>query len=41
MLEQKIAVTNDDFYEIITAKEDFYKVKTELEKKIDSIFIQL
>ena len=27
---------NDDFYEIITAKEDFYKVKTELEKKIDS-----
>ena len=28
---------NDDFYEIITAKEDFYKVKTELEKKIDSI----
>jgi YebC/PmpR family DNA-binding regulatory protein len=27
---------NDDFYEIITMKEDFYKVKTELEKKIDS-----
>ncbi len=27
---------NDDFYEIITVKEDFYKVKTELEKKIDS-----
>ena len=25
-----------DFYEIITKKEDFYKVKTELEKKIDS-----
>ena len=29
------SLTND-FYEIITAKEDFYKVKTELEKKIDS-----
>ena len=28
---------NDDFYEIITAKEDFYKVRTELEKKIDSL----
>ena len=29
---------NKDFHEIITAKEDFYKVKTELEKKIDSFF---
>ena len=24
------------FYEIITEKEDFYKIKTELEKKIES-----
>ena len=24
------------FHEIITEKEDFYKIKTELEKKIDS-----
>ena len=29
-------VFTPDNYEIITAKEDFYKVKTELEKKIDS-----
>ncbi len=28
----------DDIYEIITKKEDFYKIKTELEKKIDNIF---
>ena len=26
----------DDFHEIITEKEDFYKIKTQLEKKIDS-----
>ncbi len=26
----------DDFHEIITAKEDFYKIKTEFEKKIDN-----
>ena len=28
----------DDIYEIITKKEDFYKIKTELEKRIDNIF---
>ena len=28
-----------DFHEIITEKEDFYKIKTELEKKIDSFCI--
>ena len=33
--------TINDFYEIITKKEDFYKIKTELEKKIDNFFIQL
>ena len=26
----------DDMFEIVTKKEDFYKIKTELEKKIDS-----
>ena len=26
----------DDFHEIITEKEDFYKIKTELEKKVDT-----
>ena len=28
--------TLDDIFEIITDKEDFYKIKTELEKKIDA-----
>tara|TARA_E500000178_G_C16866601_1_gene682271 strand:+ start:316 stop:1044 length:729 start_codon:yes stop_codon:yes gene_type:complete len=27
----------DNIFEIITAKEDFYKIKTELEKKIDTL----
>jgi YebC/PmpR family DNA-binding regulatory protein len=27
----------EEFFEIITEKEDFYKIKTELEKKIDSL----
>ena len=26
----------NNFYEVVTKKEDFYKIKTELEKKIDS-----
>ena len=26
----------DDFHEIITEKEDFYKIKTEIEKKVDT-----
>ncbi len=32
----KDCLKNQDFHEIITIKEDFYKVKTELEKKIDN-----
>ena len=32
----KDCVTFDDIYEITTEKEDFYKIKTELEKKISS-----
>ena len=31
----KDCLTLDNFFEVITEKEDFYKVKTELEKKID------
>ena len=26
----------NEFHEIVTQKDDFYKIKTELEKKIDS-----
>ena len=29
-------MNNKNFFEIITKKEDFYKVKTKLEKKLDS-----
>ena len=29
----KDCISLKDFYEIITKKEDFYKIKTELEKK--------
>ena len=32
----KDCVKKDSYHEIITAKEDFYKIKTELEKKIDT-----
>ena len=31
----KDCLTLDNIFEVITEKEDFYKVKTELEKKID------
>ena len=33
----KDCVNFKDFFEIITEKEDFYKIKTELEKKIDTL----
>ena len=33
----KDCVTLDNIFEVITKKEDFYKIKTELEKKIDNI----
>ena len=33
-LGAKDCLNNDNFHEIITNKEDFYKIKTELEKKI-------
>ena len=36
-LGAKDCLNNDNFHEIITNKEDFYKIKTELEKKIDVI----
>ena len=36
MLEQKIVLTLNEIFEIITEKEDFYKIKTELEKKIEN-----
>jgi len=32
----KDCVSLDEFFEVITEKEDFYKIKTELEKKIDT-----
>ena len=32
----KDCLTLDNIFEVITEKEDFYKVKTELEKKIDN-----
>ena len=32
----KDCVNLDNVFEIITQKEDFYKIKTELEKKIDN-----
>ena len=32
----KDCVNLNDFFEIVTKKEDFYKIKTELEKKIDT-----
>ena len=35
-LGAKDCTQTDDSYEIITKKEDFYKVKTELEKQIDN-----
>ncbi len=35
-LGAKDCVKKDSYHEIITAKEDFYKIKTELEKKIDT-----
>ena len=31
----KDCLTLDNFFEVVTQKEDFYKIKTELEKKID------
>ena len=33
----KDCVSLNDIFEIITAKEDFYKTKTELEKKIENL----
>ena len=33
----KDCINLDNIFEIITAKEDFYKIKTELEKKIDTL----
>ena len=33
----KDCISNENFYEIITIKEDFYKIKIELEKKIDHL----
>ena len=33
-LDAKDFSINDDFYEIITEKENFYKIKVEIEKKI-------
>ena len=36
-LGAKDCVTKKNFHEIITKKEDFYKIKTELEKNIDSL----
>ena len=36
MLEQKIVLNLENIFEIITEKEDFYKIKTELEKKIET-----
>ena len=35
MEEQKIVCQNDLYHEIITAKDKFYKVKVEIEKKIE------
>ena len=32
----KDCLKTEEFHEIITEKEDFYKIKTELEKKIDN-----
>ena len=37
----KDCIQKIDFHEIITKKEDFYKIKTELEKKQIVLFIQL
>ena len=39
MEEQKI-VYQKVYHEVITKKEDFYKVKTEIEKKIKNLFLQ-
>ena len=36
-LDAKDFSINDDFYEIITEKENFYKIKVEIEKKIGEI----
>ena len=33
--------TINGIHEIITEKEDFYKIKTELEKKIDELFVKI
>ena len=33
----KDCVISDDIFEIITEKEDFYKIKTEIEKKIETL----
>ena len=33
-MEQKIVLALNNFHEIITEKEDFYKIKTEFEKKL-------
>ena len=32
MQEQKTVLSQNEIFEIITEKEDFYKIKTELEK---------
>ena len=33
----KDCISKENFYEIMTIKEDFYKIKIELEKKIDHL----
>ena len=35
----KDCISLKDAFEIITEKEDFYKIKTELEKKIENLII--
>ena len=37
----KDCINLDNIFEIITEKEDFYKIKTELEKKIEIICLFL
>ena len=35
-LGAKDCINNSEFHEIVTEKDDFYKIKSELEKKIES-----
>ena len=36
ILEQKIVINFDKYHEIISEKDDFYKVKSEFEKKLNN-----